>query len=320
MTVEMDWLSQLLERVPIDGRVDYRCLLGVPWRLDMPTLSAGQMHYHIVLQGTMVLEEPNSGPPLTLVAGDILLLTHGVGHVMHDGSGVSPEPSRNRKRLGVTFTENEGTGDRLDMLCGRFVVSPTHERLLRSYLPKRLVVNAATRNAASSQTGTQLAALVSLMRIESAQESLGGFTMLKALSTTMFTLILRLASEANEAPTGLLALAGHPKLAPALAALFNEPAHAWTLPELARLCNMSRATFVRQFQQKMGRSATEMLTEIRMMIAANEMKRTATSTAAVAESVGYQSEAAFQRAFKQHMGMTPAQWRKDTAPRMDIDT
>ena len=106
--------------------------------------------------------------------------------------------------------------------------------------------------------------------------------------------------------------AGHPRLAPALAALFNEPARAWSLPELARLCNMSRATLARQFQEKLGRSANDLLTDIRMTLAANELRKPSTSTGAVADAVGYQSETAFQRAFKNYMGLTPAQWRKGT--------
>jgi AraC family transcriptional regulator, activator of mtrCDE len=313
MVAELDWLSRLLEMIPVNGRVDNRCFLGAPWRLDNPALASGQMHYHIVLGGSVVLEEPSSGPPQRLVAGDILLLPYGLRHILHDGSGVAPDSAHDRRGLTLTFTENEGTGDRLDMLCGRFLVSPIHERLLRSYLPRRLVVSAAERSAATARpgNGAQLAALVALMRTESALEQLGGYAMLKALSTTMFALILRLAGEAQAAPEGLLALAGHPRLAPALSALLHRPGHPWSLPELAGLCNMSRATFVRHFQEKMGRSANEMLTEIRMMVAANEMRRSSVSTGAVAESVGYQSEAAFQRAFKQHMGVTPAQWRRE---------
>jgi AraC family transcriptional activator of mtrCDE len=110
----------------------------------------------------------------------------------------------------------------------------------------------------------------------------------------------------------LLALAGNPRLSPALSALFREPARSWSLPELARLCNMSRATLARQFQEKLGRSPSELLTDIRMTLAANELRNSSASTAAVAETVGYQSEAAFQRVFKQRMGMTPAQWRRAT--------
>jgi AraC family transcriptional activator of mtrCDE len=126
--------------------------------------------------------------------------------------------------------------------------------------------------------------------------------------------VLRLASKSEDAPRGLLALAGHPRLAPAVAALFNEPARAWSLPKLAQLCNMSRATLARQFQEKLGRSASDLLTDIRMTLAANELTKSSLSTGAVAEAVGYQSEAAFQRAFKSHMGVTPAQWRKLEEP------
>src|SRR5258708_17302450 len=148
------------------------------------------------------------------------------------------------------------------------------------------------------------------MRSESEVDHLGGRAMLNALSTALFALVLRLASEAKDAPIGLLAVASNPRLAPALAAMFNEPARAWSLPELARLCNMSRATLARQFQEKLGRSANDLLTDIRMALAANELRKPSMSTGAVADAVGYQSEAAFQRAFKSHMGVTPAQSRK----------
>ena len=134
--------------------------------------------------------------------------------------------------------------------------------------------------------------------------------MLNAFCAALFTLSLRLASASEEGPSGLLALAGHPRLAPALAAMFHEPAHPWTLDELASLCNTSRATFVRHFQKTLGRSATDLLLDLRMTVAANELRKPGVSTAAVAEAAGYQSEAAFQRIFKQEMGLTPSQWRR----------
>jgi AraC family transcriptional activator of mtrCDE len=248
------------------------------------------------------------------VAGDILMLPHGGAHILHDGSGAPPMPAHSRARANLTISENAGTGERLDMLCGHFVVSPAHDRLLRDYLPARLVVSAADHSASTAQPGTaaQLAGLVGLMRSESALDNLGGRAMLNALSTAMFALTLRMASELDAAPAGLLTLAGYPRLAPALEVLFHQPDQAWSLPELARLCNMSRATMARYFQEKLGRTASDLLTDIRMTLAADKLKKSSASTAAVAEEVGYRSEAAFQRAFKQRMGMTPAQWRRDT--------
>ena len=314
MVDRADWLSRLLEMIPVSGRVDYRCFLAAPWRLDYEQSEPGEIPYHLVLGGSVVLEEPGRGARQKLVAGDIALLTDGAPHTLHDGSGVPASPPRERRTLNLTISENDGTGERLDMFCGRFVLSPAHERMLRDYFPRRVVVRAAENSAATAQpgTGAQVVGLVGLMRSESVVENLGGLAMLNALSTALFTLTLRLASEANEKPTGLLALAGNARLSPALTALFNEPARAWTLPELARLCHMSRATFIRHFQERLGRSASDLLTDVRMTVASNALKTSDTSTAAVAELAGYQSEAAFQRAFKQRMGITPAQWRRQT--------
>jgi AraC family transcriptional regulator, activator of mtrCDE len=309
----IDWLSRLLEMIPVSGRVDYRCFLAAPWRIDYEQSQPGEIPYHVVLGGSVVLEEPGEDPR-KLVAGDLVLLTDGAPHALHDGSGAPALPLRERATLNLTISENDGTGDRLDMLCGRFILSPAHERMLRDYFPRRVVVRAAENSAAAAKPGTraQVARLVGLMRSESAGETLGGLAMLNALSTALFTIALRLASEANVSPTGLLAVAGNPRLSPALTALFNKPARSWTLPELAQLCNMSRATFIRHFQEKLGRSASDLLTDIRMTMASNALKISDTPTAAVAKLAGYQSEAAFQRAFKQRMGISPAQWRRQT--------
>jgi AraC family transcriptional regulator, activator of mtrCDE len=309
----LDWLSRLLEMVPVHGHLDLRCFYGAPWLIAQDRAGPGEIPYHIVVSGSAVLEDSSGGPPRHLTAGDILLFPHGAAHTLHDGSGESPAPARERATLNMTISENAGTGDRLDLLCGRFVLRPQHERLMRDYLPPRLVVRAPDRSASTEPpaTGAQLQGLVTLMRTESALESLGGRAMLNALSTAMFALTLRVGSESDEAPPpGLLALASHPRLAPALAAMFQEPARAWTLPELARLCHMSRATLARNFQERLGRSASDLLTDIRMTLAANELRKSSASTAAVAEMAGYHSEAAFQRAFKQRMSVTPAQWRR----------
>jgi AraC family transcriptional regulator, activator of mtrCDE len=308
----MDWLSRLFEMVTVRGRLDLRCAYGAPWRIEQGPGEANEIPYHAVVGGSAVLEHPASLRPVQLKAGDVLLLPGNPQHVMHDGSGARPKPAHNHQHHNVVISENAGTGERLDLLCGHFAIAPPHDRLLRNYLPPILVVHTGDSNSATAHTKTtaQLSSLVGLMRGESEAGHLGGRAMLNALSTAMFALVLRLASEAKDAPIGLLAVASHPRLAPALAAMFNEPAHSWSLPELARLCNMSRATLARQFHEKLGRSASDLLTEIRMALASNELKKPSISTGAVADTVGYQSEAAFQRAFKSYMGLTPAQWRK----------
>jgi AraC family transcriptional activator of mtrCDE len=305
-SVPIDWLSRLLDMMPVAGYLDLRCVYGAPWRIAQDRAGKGEIPYHIVLGGSALLVDPNGGASERLEAGDILLLTDGGAHVLHDGSGLQAVPARERMTLHVTVSENTGTGDRLDMLCGRFIFGTSHDRLVRDYLPGRLVVRAGRKTPA----GAELASLVAVMRAEADAEGLGGRAMLNALSAALFALTLRHASASDVVPTGLLAIAGDARLAPAIAAMFRDPSHPWTLPELARVCNMSRATIARRFQDKLGRSASDLLFDIRMTLAAKELRETSASTGAVADAVGYQSEAAFQRAFRQRMGMTPAQWRR----------
>lgn len=302
MGLSLDWLSHLLDLVPVRGQLELRCLYGAPWLVAYERSPSGEMPYHVILSGSALLEEGAGKAPRRLGPGDILLMLHGGAHKLHDGGGDEAEPAHQSPRLNLILSENGGAGERLDMLCGRFVVTPEQERWMQAYLPSHLVVRAPE--------GGEVAALVSLMRSETAADTLGGHAILNALSTALFALTLRLAGETHQPPQGLLALAGHPRLAPALEALFDDPAHPWTLPELAGLCNMSRATLARHFQEALGHSASDLLTDIRMTLAARKLGDPTLSTGAVADHVGYQSEAAFQRAFKLRMGMTPAAWRR----------
>jgi AraC family transcriptional activator of mtrCDE len=312
MTRQLDWLSQLLDMITVTGQLEIRCAYGAPWRIAYGHSAAREIPYHVVLEGVAILEDPEDETVRELSAGDIVMLPHGSAHILHDGSGRAPVSVYMRQASNLVISENDGGGSRLDMLCGRFFIAPPHDRLVRDYLPTKLVVHATKPDQESDpcKASDQLAALVRLMRSETMGDTLGGYAMLNALSSALFTLALRVASDSEEAPTGLLALAGHPRLAPALSAMFNDPGRPWTLPELAQLCSMSRATFMRHFQDKLGRSAYEMLTDIRMSLASNELKRPYATTEAVAETVGYQSVAAFRRSFAQWMGMTPGEWRR----------
>jgi len=310
---QVDWLSHFLQMITVTGQLEVRCTYGSPWRVAWGRSATHEIPYHVVLKGRAVIENPETGATTALAGGDIVLLPHGSAHVLHDGSGHAP--GRTYSRLGATgwtLSENDGQGEQLDMLCGRFCIGPPHDRLIRDYLPTTLVVRAmdVQGEAGTGSALNHLASLVGLMRAESVGEKAGGYAILNALTSALFALALRAASEADEVPAGLLALTGHPRLAPAISAMFAEPARPWNLPELSSLCSMSRATFMRHFQDKLGRSAIELLTDIRMSLAANALKKPAMTAEAVADAVGYRSVAAFRRVFTDKMGMTPGQWRR----------
>lgn len=310
---EIDWLSHLLQIVTVTGQLEVRCAYGAPWRVTWARAAANEIPYHVIVKGRAIFEDPDSRTVRELASGDIVLLPHGSAHVLHDGSGQTPvRTHESRGSAGWMLSENDGRGEHLDLLCGRFFVAPPHDRLIRTYLPANLLVRAMENReeeGAGSASG-QLSGLVGLMRMESAGDRAGGRAILNALSSVLFTLVLRAAGESGKSTEGLLALAGNPRLAPAVAAMFADPARPWKLPDLADLCGMSRATFMRRFQDTLGRSALDLLTDLRMSMAANELKKPTISTEAVAETVGYQSVSAFRRVFADRMGMTPGDWRR----------
>ncbi|HEU5068040.1 MAG TPA: AraC family transcriptional regulator [Sphingomicrobium sp.] len=310
---EVDWLSHLLQIITVTGRLEVRCAYGAPWRVAWERAAANEIPYHVILKGRATIEDSETRTKRELVSGDIVLLPHGAAHVLHDGSGRTPVATHERRgSAGWILSENDSRGEQLDLLCGRFFIAPPHDRLIRNYLPANLAIRAMDRQVENGvgSASSQLAGLVKLMRMESASDRVGGRAILNALSSALFTLVLRAASESKEAPEGLLALAGNPRLAPAIAAMFADPAQSWKLPDLADMCGMSRATFMRQFQERLGCSALDLLTDLRMSLAANELKKPAISTETVAETVGYQSVSAFRRVFAEKMGMTPGEWRR----------
>ncbi|MER9757092.1 AraC family transcriptional regulator [Mesorhizobium sp. M0166] len=310
---EVDWLSHLLQIITVTGQLEVRCVYGAPWRVAWSQAAANEIPYHVIVKGRAILEDPETRTARELLSGDIVLLPHGAAHVLHDGSGQTPiRTHESRASAGWMLSENDGQGEQLDLLCGRFFIAPPHDRLIRNYMPANLVARAMDGHGEEGigSATNQLASLVGLMRTESARDRAGGRAILNALSSALFTLVLRAASEAEKAPEGLLALAGHPRLAPAIAAMFADPARSWKLPDLADLCGMSRATFMRHFQDRLGCSALDLLTDLRMSLAANELKKPAISTETVAETVGYQSVSAFRRVFAERMGMTPGEWRR----------
>jgi len=104
-----------------------------------------------------------------------------------------------------------------------------------------------------------------------------------------------------------------PRLAGALKAMLDAPQHDWTVASLAERCHLSRATFAREFARRTGTGPLELLTSLRMELASRLLAHGGQDTASVGEAVGYRSEAAFNRAFARHAGLTPGRFRRAAA-------
>lgn len=299
----MNSIDTLIAQAGVRGRLDLRCQFQGDWALDHPPESLGTAPYHIVLAGECRVQLPG-GQRQVLHAGDILLLPGGAGHLLlSTGREVAPGLPH-VEESGVLPIYRLGEPDvELDMLCGRFQYNPAS--MLFSALPQHLVIGGADLAADSPLT-----ALVRLLRGEAEAGQPGARFLLDALSSALFTLILRAYLARVQPSAGPLALLGDKRLKRAWQAMLEEPANEWTIERLASLAAMSRATFMRAFVRVAGVSPWVLLTQVRMERAFNLLSHSPLGLNEIAAQVGYQSQAAFSKKFKQVYGQAPGRVRR----------
>lgn len=282
----MDGLSQLLLLYPVRTSLDTRCRASAAWGMERAAAPAGAAPYHLVVEGAAMLRLAGH-PPLRLDAGDVLVLVRGQAHVLEIGAG-------------------DQAGGATEILCGQFHFGLTAAGSLADSLPDLILVRSR-----ESQEMPGLQALMRLLGDEARAVQPGVEAVTSHLASALLALILRAWMKQAGAAPGLLALLGDRRLAPTLHAMLKTPEQAWTLEQLAGLCNMSRSTFLRAFRQRTGVTPGELLTRVRMTRASAWLEQPHRGVAEVGAAVGYQSEAAFQRAFKRYTGRGPGQYRRE---------
>lgn len=301
----MNSIDKLIRLANVRGTLDVRCQFQGNWTLAHEQEALGVAPYHIVLTGTCRVALAN-GQRLSLQAGDIVLLSGGASHVLSSREdAVAPVlPTRiPGSALPVQRIGNASTD--LDMLCGGFHFN--RASLLFSSLPDCLVIH----SGALPEDGP-LPALVRMLRKEADGDQIGAKFLLDALSQALFTLILRahLATQAQGQHRGTLALISDKRLGRAWQAMLEDPAHEWDIEALAEKANMSRATFMRAFTRVAGVSPWTLLTQVRMELAFTLLSQSHLGLSDIAVQVGYQSQAAFSKKFKEVYGEAPGKVRR----------
>ncbi len=297
----MDSLSRLLSLYPLQAALNVRCHFGAPWQLQLPEAVQGCAPYHLLISGDAWLELPD-GSRAPLHTGDAVLFPRGSAHRIHAGDS-APAPQRHAAAPHMVVATNDGTGPASNVLCGEFHFGPEAAPLLRT-LPDVVIVRTAEQPALAS-----LRALIALLQQEADEARPGAAAIMAQLSSALFAMLLRGWLEQAGAQ-GLIAVLAEPRLQAALHAMLAAPEQPWHLEELAALCHMSRATFVRLFRQAAGTPPAEVLTQLRMAQAARLLAQGRLGAAQIGEQVGYQSEAAFNRVFKRHHGVGPGEYRR----------
>jgi AraC family transcriptional regulator, alkane utilization regulator len=315
----MDALSEVLNAIHLDGAVFLDAEFTAPWCVEaqygLPKetqLLRGADHialFHFLLEGNCKASLCDGGETLSLEAGDFVLFPHDHKHII--GSDLSlPAVDTDilpRTEHGASARMiHGGGGEATHFVCGYLACDRRISRSLFASLPEIL------RIPMGSDPG--MAWLTELLCVgvnESQAQRPGARSLLVKLSELIFVEAMRRhAAALPEGQRGWLAGLRDPQVGKALALLHAEPGRAWTVDDLAREAALSRSSLGQRFAELIGEPPMQYLTRWRLALAARALRSGPEPIARIAERHGYDSEAAFNRAFKREFGAPPATWRR----------
>ena len=326
-----DTLSDVLRAVRLRGALFYYVDGSAPWVAEappardiLPAIMPGAGHlieFHAVVEGSCwgsIVGEP----PVRLRERDVILFPQGDSHVMSSAPGMraprvdkdfyfAPRPPQLPYSLSLhdpdaTTARLDGGGERTTLVCGFLGLDARPFNPLLAALPRVLHVPGEALGADSWVASFLRAAVV-----ESNQRRPGGEAVLERMSEMLFVEVLRRHLDTlPDGETGWLAGMRDPSVSRVLALLHEKPDAPWTLERLADVAALSRSTLHERFVHFIGRPPMQYLAQWRMQVAARLLRDTKAKLVEVALGVGYESEAAFSRAFKRAVGVAPGAWRE----------
>lgn len=314
----MDVLSEVLSAVRLRGALFFNAEFSAPWCISssgavgiaphLPFKDAHLIMFHFLTEGRAyaLLEDQR----VELSAGDIVVLPGGDSHLLGNGP-LRGEPVDSFRAFaenvadGLKAVRFGGGGEITRFVCGYMACDARLCEMFLSGLPRILRVPVA-----SGPSGKWIENSIRFSVDASGGGNAGSSLVVGKLSEVLFVETLRsYISTLPEGQTGWLAGVRDPNLAKALALIHREPAREWTVESLAKDVGLSRTRLADRFRHFLGMSPIAYLTDWRMRISAEALEKTNKSVAEVALDVGYNSEAAFNRAFKRAYNAPPAQFR-----------
>ncbi len=311
----MDPLSDLLRIVRLDGAFFYAVDAAEPWSAEavaarelspriMPT-AEHLISYHVLAEGRcfggLIGEEQ-----VELTPGDVIVFPHGDPHIMSSERGVRADQNvSNSAPAPYPFTLHHGGPGPpgASLVCGFLGCDRGPFNPLLTALPRQMHM----RGMSNAWHGSFIRQVTEESRLGRA----GAVCVLTRLAELMFIEVLRrYLDDLPPGQTGWLAGLRDEVVGRALALLHAQPSHPWTLADLAREAASSRSSLAKRFGELVGQPPMQYLTQWRMQVAANLLTQSGAKVATIAGEVGYDSEAAFSRAFKKATGLAPGVWRE----------
>ncbi len=318
----VDLLTDVLAAVRLAGAVFLRAEYTSPWAYESPPSAAltsilrpgakRLILFHIIAEGSCWISV-NSGDRLEVSEGDVVVLPYGEQHLMGSAELVPPVPIASLLPVPpwqqFPVIRYGGGGGRTSVICGYLHCDdPIFDPVVGALPPLFSVRPPAGPKAAWVAASIQYA----LDASDGHDARAGGLPV--RLAELVFVEILKLyIDSASPQLSGWLAAVHDPIAGLAMAALHADPARKWTLDELAAHAACSRSTLNDRFGRLLGRAPMQYLNDWRLQVAAGLLRDTTLGVAGVAYRIGYESEEAFNRAFKRAMGSPPAQWRQSAA-------
>jgi AraC-like DNA-binding protein len=337
----MDVLSDVLRVIRLSGAVFFTAEFSSPWAIISPPSKALApliipnaecfSIFHVLTEGSCWASVKGE-QAVQIKAGDVLVVPHGDEHVLTSDPTVKPTPMNEILHQlptpGMPPVVYGCGGKVARFVCGFLHCDQRFDPLF-STLPRLLFVHTnegevviKSENPDSSgahvplHTGMWLNTALHYLIQEAGVQKPGSQSMLARLTETMFVEVLRqYMQKLSSNEKGWLAGLKDPQVSRALAMLHAEPARPWTVDDLARGVGVSRSGLADRFTELIGESPIHYLASWRMHLAKQLLSEGALSAGEVALRVGYDSEYAFNRAFKRHVGEPPATWRKGTRAR-----
>ena len=303
----MDVLSDILQSLRLGGGVYFRCEFSAPWGMDIKRTVLPE--FHVIVRGTCWLRMKGLRKPLALHGGDVVAFPHCDAHAILDSPDGKPVPAE--KIIEGQSLENYGPvryggrGLAVTMLCGYFRFDQDGRHPFIAALPSLIHIRAI-----DSHDFAWLHTTLNFMVQEALAARTGSEAVVNRLAEVLFIQMVRAHVQQSGTPTGFLAALANRRIGTALGGIHQTPAQPWTLAKLAKRAGMSRSAFAARFNELVEQTPMKYLTFWRMQKAKELLRDTPLSTAAVAERVGYQSDAAFSRVFKKTIGMGPGAYRR----------
>jgi AraC-like DNA-binding protein len=315
---EPDPLSEALRNVRLSGAIFLDAELSAPWGVASPPASAGAhlvapsaehlILFHLLVEGAASARIPGQSG-VALEEGDIAVLPRGDAHELWNGRGarlIDSSALLPKILEGGVVSERGGGGGRLTkFICGYIGCDRQAQRLFLAGLPPLFKVN-IRRDGSGAWIESTIRHLASGREAARAGRS----ALLAKLAEALFIETLRrYMAELPRQRTGWLAAARDSAVGLALGAIHRQPAHAWTVASLAQHAGVSRTVFAERFTRLLGEAPLAYVSRCRMHLGARLLETTDDTVLQVALNAGYESEAAFNRAFKREFDLPPARYR-----------